>query len=171
VVVTGEKVSLGLPAVWGFSQEKHLVDLRLEEEGDRGVDPKEVEYALQAVLNLHGSLPVAVNKVLHDVRCDEVCRRAVNDRLAPGVGVPVREVRKLFVRVCLEEMFPVLYAGNIGEALFWGGGRRGGENMPMSVERCGGALGAGMRSCRRQCANGLSSPYAGAWDTREYDAR
>jgi hypothetical protein len=170
-MIPGEKVSLVFPAVWGFPHEEHLVDLRLEKEGDRGVDAEEIEDACQAVLNLHGSLPVAVNKVLHDVRCDEVCRRAVNDRLAPGVGVPVREVRKLFVRECLEEMFPVLYAGNIEEALFWGGGRRGGENMPMSVERCGGALGASMRSCRRQCANGLSSPYAGAWDTREYDAR
>ena len=149
VVVTGEKVSLGLPAVWGFSQEEHLVDLRLEKEGDRGVDPKEVEYALQAVLKLHGSLPVAVNKVLNNVRGDEVFRRAVSDRLAVGDCVPVRYVRELFVGVCLEDLFPVLDAGDVGEARFWGGGRCGGYHMCMFVERFGGALGASVRLRRR----------------------
>ena len=88
-----------LPAVGGLSEEKHLVDLRLEKEGDRGVDPEEFKDACQAVLNLHGSLPVAVNKVLDDVRRDEGCCRAVCDRLAAGVCVPVRYVRKLFVGV------------------------------------------------------------------------
>ena len=148
VVVTGEKVSLGLPAVWGFSQEEHLVDLRLEKEGDRGVDPKELEYALQAVLNLHGSLPVTVNKVLNSVRCDEIFRRAVSDRLATGVCVPVRYVRELFVRVGQEDLFPVPYAGDVGEALLWGGGRCGCDHMFMFVERRGGALGASMWSWR-----------------------
>ena len=139
-------MSLGLLAVWGFSQEEHLVDLRLEKEGDRGVDPKELEYALQAVLNLHGFLPVAVNKVLNNVRGDEVFRRAVSDRLAAGVCVPVRYVRELFVGVCLEDLFPVLDACDVGEARFRGGGRCGGYHMCMFVQRFGGALGASMRS-------------------------
>ena len=148
-MVTGEKVSLGIPAVWGLSQEEHLVDLRLEKEGDRGVDPKEIEYACQAVFNLHCSLPVAVNKVLDSVRCDEVCCRVVGNMLAAGDCVSVRYVRKLFVRVCLEELFSVLYAGNVGEALVWGGGSRGGDHMHMFVVRRGGALGASVRSWRR----------------------
>ena len=149
IMVTGEKVSLRLLAVWGLSQEEHLVDLRLEMEGDRGVDPKEIEYAYQAVLDLHGSLPVAVYNVLDGDRCDEVCCRAVGDRLAAGVCVPVRYVCKLFVIVCLEKLFPFLYACNVGEALIRGGGSRWGDHMHMFVERRGGALGASVRSWRR----------------------
>ncbi len=118
-----------------------MVDLRLDKEGDRGVDLKEPEYACQAVLNLHGSLPVAVNKVLNNVRGDEVFRRAVSDKLAAGVCVPVRYVRELFVGVCLEDLFPVLDADDVGETRFWGGGRCGGYHMCMFVERFGGALG------------------------------
>ncbi len=171
VEVTGEKVSLGLPAVWGFSQEKHLVDLRLEEEGDRGVDPKEVEYALQAVLNLYGSLPVAVNKLLNGVRGDEVLRRAVSDRLAAGVCVAVRYVCELFGRVGQEDLFPVLDACDVGEARFCGGGRCGCGHMFMFVERIGGALGASMWSRHCESAEGLAAPYAGALNTREYGAR
>jgi hypothetical protein len=146
VVVTGEKVSLGLPAMWGFSQEEHLVDLRLEKEGDRGVDPKELEYARQAVLNLHGSLPVAVNKLLNSVRCDEIFRRAVSDKLEASVCVSVRYVREFFVGVGLEELCPVPYAGDVVEALIWGGGRCGCGHMFMFVERRGGAMGASMWS-------------------------
>ena len=171
VVVTGEKVSLGLPAVWGFSQEEHLVDLRLEKEGDRGIDPKKLEYAVQAVLNLHGSLPVAVNKVLNGVRGDEVLRRAVSDRLAAGVCVAVRYVCELFVRVGQEDLFPVLDTCEVGEALFWGGGRFGCGHMFMFVERIGGALGASMWSLHCESAEGLATPYAGALNTREYGAR
>ena len=148
-----------------------MVYLRLEKEGDRGVDLKEPEYACQAVLNLHGSLPVTVNKVLNSVMGDEVLRRAVSDRLATGVCVPVRYVRELFVRVGLEELCPVPCAGDVGEALLWGGGRCGCDHMVMFLERRGGALGASMWSRYCESAKGLAAPYAGALNTREDVAR
>jgi hypothetical protein len=59
-----------------------LVDLILEEKGDKGVDAEQVKDASEAVLHFHGSLPNAMDEVLDEVWGDEVDRRGVGDRHA-----------------------------------------------------------------------------------------
>ena len=59
-----------------------MVDLILEEKGDRGVDAEQVKDASEAVLHFHGSLSVAMDEVLDEVWGDEVDRRGVCDRHA-----------------------------------------------------------------------------------------
>ncbi len=73
--------------------------------------------------------------------------------------------------VRLHEVFPILYAVNGWEIVLRGGGRRGGNHMPMFVERRGGALGACVQSVRRECAEWLSAPGAGAVGARKRGTR
>ena len=48
-------------------------------EGDRGVKAEESEYAGHAILNFHGSLPMAKGVILDDVRSDEGSHGAIGD--------------------------------------------------------------------------------------------
>ncbi len=89
------------PAVRGFPQAKHLVYLILFEEGDGGVDFEETKDAGEAVLHLHGALPVAMGVVMDKVRGYERSRGAGCDHWARDIRVLVREGRKIRVDVSL----------------------------------------------------------------------
>ena len=58
-----------------------MVDLVLEEKGERGVDAEQVKDASEAVLYFHGSLPTAMDEVLVKLWGDEVGRKGACDRL------------------------------------------------------------------------------------------
>ena len=112
-----------------------------------------------------------MDEVLYEVWSDEVGRGAVRDGYAPGVCVSVRERGEPFVGVCLQEFFPVLNAFNDWEVVLRGVSRCGGSNMFVFVERYGGALGACVQSVRRECAEWLSAPGAGAVGARKRGTR
>jgi hypothetical protein len=75
------------------------------------------------------------------------------------------------VGVRLKEGFPILYAVNGWEVVLRGVSRRGGSNIFVFVERCGGALGACVRSYHSKCADWLAAPGAGAGVARKHGAR
>ena len=66
-------------AMRGLTLEYYLVDLMLEEKGDREVDAEQVKDASEGVLT------VVMDEVLDEFWGDEVGRRGACDRLALGV--------------------------------------------------------------------------------------
>ena len=68
----------------------------LKQRRDLGVDSEESEYAFQAILDLHGPLPVAIGEMLDQGRCDEGGRKAILDGVARVAIMEVRYFREAF---------------------------------------------------------------------------
>ena len=74
----------------GFPEAEHLIYLLLLEEGDGGVDPEYTKDTGEAVMHMHGALPVTIGVMLNQVRGDKGSRGAIIAGGARVVGVFVR---------------------------------------------------------------------------------